>query len=144
MDSIGGIYNKDGEITIIPRRHDDTDDRKRRATYDRNVCVHGNIQRRSTSSVVVTDKHVRQRLNSCPPRSAYIKDAVQRLKKRADILLMNEAGESNTTEGRAFCVEVCTWSRDNELPASSNSLIWEDDSAGAVRSWYSSCNGSGR
>lgn len=106
--SIRCIYNKDGEITMIPRKHDDADDRRRRTTHDRNVCVLGSIQCRSTNSVIVTDRHVRQRLKNCPPRSAYIKDSVQRLRKRADILLTNEAGESNTTKGRVCFVEMCT------------------------------------
>lgn len=83
MDSIRCIHNKDGEITMISRKCDGTQDHRRAATYMKNVCVLGKIQCRSTNAVVVTDEHVTERLNSCPPRRAYIKAGVQRLRKRA-------------------------------------------------------------
>lgn len=84
---------------MVPRKHDGANDRRGRAAYEKNVCVRGNIQRRSTNSVVVTDM---QKLNTRPPRDVHTIDVVQRLTNRTNILLTNEAGESNTTEERVF------------------------------------------
>lgn len=144
MNGIRCVYNKNGEITMIPQKYDNARDNRRRATYPKNVCVHGKIQCRSTSSLIVTDEHVTAKLSICPPRMAYVKDGVQRLRKRAYRLLTNDVGESKVMEGRTCFVEGYARSRGEETSASSGSLVPEEDSAGMGRSWYSSCNGSGR
>lgn len=144
MNSIRCIHNKNGEITEEPGTCNDAHDHRRRATYPKNVCVQGRTQCRSTNSLVATAEHVRAKLNSCPPRMAYVKDGVQRLRKRAYRLLTNDVGESRTIEGRVCFVEGCTESMGEEISASSVSFTSQDDSAGIPRSWYSSCNGSSR
>ena len=90
---------------MTPEKYDDTHDRRRRAAYRKNVCVLGKIQCRSTNALVATDEHVTAKLNSCPPSIAYVKDGVQRLRKRAYRLLTSNVGESKAIEGRVRFVE---------------------------------------